>query len=56
MVLAFARHQEPAVPDATVTDLVRQGDLSLLLKQYEQDMKRPWRSILSGYTPTHDPL
>lgn len=48
MVVKFARHTYPNMSPEQVAQQVRQGDVTLLLKRYEEELMAPVRNILAG--------
>lgn len=48
MVVDFASRQYPEIPEETVLSQVRQGDVTLLLRRYEEQLRSPIKNILVG--------
>lgn len=48
MVIDFARDRVPNLPSDLLAQQARQGDLGLILRHYEEDIKAPIRSVLMG--------
>ncbi|QEL63160.1 hypothetical protein CJJ09_005356 [Candidozyma auris] len=48
MVTDFMRDNNIAVDSAQVHQAVSQGDLTVMMSQYEKEIKTPYKSIISG--------
>ncbi|PJF19281.1 ATP synthase regulation protein NCA2 [Paramicrosporidium saccamoebae] len=48
MVVSFAQKQYPDISADLVTSQVRQGDVTLLLKKYEEELQSPLRNVFAG--------
>lgn len=53
MVTQFAQDQRLKVDAGELIEQTRRGDLSAILKHYEEDLKKPVRSLLLGITFLH---
>jgi hypothetical protein len=48
MVVSFAQKQYPDISTDSVTSQVRQGDVTLLLRKYEEELQSPLRNVFTG--------
>jgi hypothetical protein len=48
MVVDFAKKQYPDIPELVVIEQVRQGDATLILQRYEEELKSPLKNVLLG--------
>lgn len=48
MVVDFASRQYPEIPSESVISQVRQGDVTLLLRRYEEQLRSPIKNMLTG--------
>ena len=55
MVLDYVAEKDPTLDNVPtkVAAQIHGGDVSALLQFYEQNIKKPWRGILSGTTLLH---
>jgi len=51
MVIDFARDNLQLSPEELVgiSNKIREGDLSIVLKAYEQELKKPFKSTITGH-------